>query len=269
MELSVYNLSFLQDVLEYRRLRNCGRAQWLVLLEIPATRGNPGLTVPVVPGTRAWMLQRPRIEPNKQQTNKRQKSMKWFLMVFCYTHRPEYSYNSHQRVFIQQLVGVDTKTQSQTLGGGRGILYRGGRKDCRSLRGSRTPQEHAQQNQLPRTHIASQKLSRQSGSLYGSDPGPLHVCDAWVTCSCGISSNGIRDCFWLLCLFWGPFPSTGLSHPALMWGCVPGLIVTFYAVFGRPVLFLRETGKVGLGVKGVGGISWKEGSVGKLQWTCS
>jgi hypothetical protein len=50
--------------------------EWLVHLETQATRGSPALTLPGGPGTRSWITQRPRIEPNtsgNKQANKQNK----------------------------------------------------------------------------------------------------------------------------------------------------------------------------------------------------
>lgn len=57
--------------------------QWLVLLDVQATRRRPCPTLPGWPGTKDWIAQTPRIEANT--TGK--KSIKWFPMIFCYTHR--------------------------------------------------------------------------------------------------------------------------------------------------------------------------------------
>ena len=57
--------------------------QWLVLLEVHTMSRGPCLTLDGWPGTRRWSAQRPRIDPNTPC----KMSMKWFLMVFCYTHR--------------------------------------------------------------------------------------------------------------------------------------------------------------------------------------
>ena len=46
----------------------------------------------------------------------------------------------HQRGIIQQLIGTDTETYSQTRGRAWGILRKRRGKDC----GSRTPQENIQ-----------------------------------------------------------------------------------------------------------------------------
>ena len=60
-------------------------------------------------------------------------------------------------------------------------------------------------NQLPWAHRSSQ---RQSGSLYGSDLGPLHIwygCVAWT--SCETPSSGSGRYLWVFHLFYRPFSS--------------------------------------------------------------
>lgn len=78
--------------------------------------------------------------------------------------------------------------------------------------GSRAPQE-IPQSQLNLAHWGSQKLNQQSGSLHGSELGPLHICYgnlAWS--SCGTSKGGSRAVFACFC---GPFPQTVLPCPIL------------------------------------------------------
>lgn len=67
--------------------------------------------------------------------------------------------------------------------------------------------ENFPQSQLKRTHRGSMRLNQHSGSLYGSDLGPLHICYNGIPCfSCGIprsGSGGISD----FCLLLVPLSS--------------------------------------------------------------
>jgi hypothetical protein len=54
--------------------------QWLVHLDIHAMRRGSLLTIPGRPGTTGWRVQRPSMAAKKKY------SMKYFLMIFCYTH---------------------------------------------------------------------------------------------------------------------------------------------------------------------------------------
>jgi hypothetical protein len=47
----------------------------------------------------------------------------------------------HQRGFTQQLMEVDAKTHSQTLGRAWEILWTRGRKDCRNQKGQGNPKK--------------------------------------------------------------------------------------------------------------------------------
>jgi hypothetical protein len=65
-----------------------------------------------------------------------------------------------------------------------------GEKGLKEPEGSRIPREHCPQNHLTRIPVGS----RRSGSLYGSDLGPLHrYCSCVAQCSCGTPNNGIGD----------------------------------------------------------------------------
>lgn len=58
--------------------------QWLVQLETHAMKGSTSPILPKGPRTRAWIAQRPVIEP---YTNcKKRKVIKWFLIIICCTH---------------------------------------------------------------------------------------------------------------------------------------------------------------------------------------
>lgn len=108
-------------------------------------------------------------------------------MLFCYTTRlvPRPVVN---RGFIQQLVEMDIEVHSHTLGRAQEILE-GVEEGLYESKGSRTPQEN-HQNQLPRAHRDSQKLSQHPGSLFETDLGSVHML---LLCS--------------LILFLGPFSS--------------------------------------------------------------
>lgn len=98
------------------------------------------------------MTQRSRTEPNttnnNNQTNKhtKTKSLKFFLMIFCYTHRL-IGRPTITRSFFQKLMEADTENHNQTLCRARRTKRKKGKKDCR-IKEIRTPVEHCPQNQL-------------------------------------------------------------------------------------------------------------------------
>lgn len=81
-------------------------------------------------------------------------------------------------------------------------------------------------------------------------------------------SGAVSDSF--ACLG-DPFPPTGLPHSALMWGLMPGLIVSCYAMFNwyywRPVLWWEiGTGDNSGGEGRWGRLGGVEGSCGQVVW---
>lgn len=71
--------------------------------------------------------------------------------------------------------------------------------------------------QLRRACRGSQKLERQTLTLYVSEVGPLHRhygCVVW--CSCRSPNSGGEGSLCLFCLGSDPFPSTALPCPAMM-----------------------------------------------------
>ena len=101
--------------------------------------GSPCLTLPVWPGIRGWIAQRPKI-------------VSAILIVQCLAQS--------QRDFIQQPMGTDAETHSQTPGGARGPPLKRVRKDCKT-------QEDRPQNQLSRLHMVSKRLKWQPGTMCG------------------------------------------------------------------------------------------------------
>ena len=79
-----------------------------------------------------------------------------------------------------------------------------GEEESKEPERSRTMQENPQ-NQLTWAHRGSQRLNRESRSLYRSDLGPLYICYTFVAWSSCATPNGrIRDdafaCFGNPCL---------------------------------------------------------------------
>ena len=122
------------------------------LLELWASIWSPGLkgrcrgapeTLLGGPGARGWIAQRPRIEPNttgkkNQSINQSiNQSMKWCLMIFCYTHQmvpnPVVTREASLSNWWKQMQRPTVKH----LDGAREILWKRGRKECRSQRGQR------------------------------------------------------------------------------------------------------------------------------------
>ena len=109
---------------------------------------NVSLILPRAPGTKDWIVQRPRIEAaniNEMIPND--------IVLTSWTGA---QHNHHQRAFIQKLIDTNLETHSQT----QGILWKKGRKDCRSLRG----QEHYKKiswNQQTWAHRGTQCLNQQ------------------------------------------------------------------------------------------------------------
>lgn len=134
-------------------------------------------------------------------------------MIFCYSHRPVPQPNHHQRGFIQQLMGTDAETYSQTLGGAQGIMS----KREEGQEGLRTPEGHGSQKQLSRVHRGSQKLKWQPWSLHSSVLGSLQKC--WGCSACGFCGSA-SDFF---CLF--------LPSQTLIQEFVPSLAITCYGMF--------------------------------------
>ena len=64
--------------------------------------------------------------------------------------------------------------------------------------------------------MGSQRLKKQSQSLHGTATGPLHT-------SCGCSAWGVCESLLFACSR-DPFPTTGLTYPALSWGFVPSIM---------------------------------------------
>jgi hypothetical protein len=82
-----------------------------------------------------------------------------------------------------------------------------------------------QNTESTRAHSVSQQLSQQSGTLHGSDLGPLHICYGCVaSCSYGTNSESRAFSDSFACL-WKPFSLTGVPCPALR-GDVISLIAT-------------------------------------------
>lgn len=80
-------------------------------------------------------------------------------------------------------------------------------------------------------------------------------------------------CHWFFCLLLDPFPPIGLPHPAVIWGFVFSLIVTYYAMFGwhtREVYSLLKGnwGEERTCGRGEVGEKWKEWREGKLLSGC-
>lgn len=73
-------------------------------------------------------------------------------MILCCTHRTKPSPIIIQRHFVQQLMGADGVTQ-----------------------------DHGPQRQLRKVHRGLQRLNQQSGNLYVSDLGFLHICYGGVS----------------------------------------------------------------------------------------
>lgn len=72
---------------------------------------------------------------------------------------------------LQQPMGADAGTHSQTLGGARGTLKKRGRKDCRSQRS-----QGYHENTVHRINKQdSQKLKQQLQILYASERDPLYI----------------------------------------------------------------------------------------------
>jgi hypothetical protein len=71
------------------------------------------------------------------------------------------------------------------------------------------------------TSWAPQRWKRQTWTPYGSEVGPLHIpydCVVWGPCATPSSgSGGVSDSS---ACDWDPFPPTGSSHLALIWGFV-------------------------------------------------
>ena len=89
------------------------------------------------------------------------------------------------------------------------------------------------QNQLNRAHRISQKLKRQPWSLHRYKLGPLLIdysCIAYCSCGTPNSRSGRWKCLTLLSVF-GTLPSTGLPHPAVIWGFVPHHVVIRCTMF--------------------------------------
>lgn len=127
---------------------------------------------------------RPRIEPNMTANKYIKKSMNWFLVIFCYTHRSTPP-KSHQRGIIQQLMWADEGTHSQKLSRARAPTKRRRRKNCRSQIGWEHPENTAYKNQLNRAHRGSQRLKGQTWTLHIP-----YGCAA--SCYCGTPNSGNR-----------------------------------------------------------------------------
>lgn len=69
-------------------------------------------------------------------------------------------------------------------------------------------------------HRDGKKQSKNSGKSFAYTLWSL----ACFGGSLNISSGNVSN---ILATFWDPFPPTGLSCPAIMWGFVPGLILSF------------------------------------------
>ena len=121
--------------------------------------------------------------------------------------------------------------------------WKRGRKYCRSQRRWMTPGEHGPLDQLSRAHMGSQ-LKKQAQGMYGSAPGPLHVC---YSCLLGV----LRDILdwekvWPFCLLLGLFFSYWVALPSLIMMafalsyCII-LFLYFVVVSWRPGTFWRET----------------------------
>jgi hypothetical protein len=126
-------------------------------------------------------------------------------MIICYTHRLVPSPISLKSV-IQQLIGPDAETYSQTLGKDRGTPQKSTRKDYKN-QGLRTPWEHGPLSHLCRAHKGSKRLKwhHRPSMIWPRSSALLYGCVAW--CSCGIHNNGSRGCLWLFYLCLGPFSS--------------------------------------------------------------
>lgn len=108
---------------------------------------------------------------------------------------------------------------------------------------SKISQEHSQQNQLIRIQVGSQR----SGSFYGSDLYPLHICyGPVVLCICATANSGSSVCLWIFCL-----PAFGILFHLLdylvqpwfenMWVVLLYLVMPYLVDFlGRPALFWGE-----------------------------
>ena len=72
------------------------------------------------------------LEPFKMR---KKMSMKWFLMISCYTHKISAHPSLHQWGFLQQLMGADVETHNQTIGRVWETLKKSGSKGCRTHRG--------------------------------------------------------------------------------------------------------------------------------------
>lgn len=148
------------------------------------------MPLPEVPGSRCWMSQRLSIESN---TTRKNKSMKQFLMIFCSTVDPK----SHQRGFIQQLLGTDAEIHNQSFGRILGILLQLEEEGLSEPEVSWTPQDQDSQNQVSSAQRGSQRPKCQSGSLHGSGLCSLRICYDWVSwCSFVTSYSESQGCFW-------------------------------------------------------------------------
>jgi hypothetical protein len=181
-----------------------------------------------------------------------QKSIKWFLVIFCSTCRQEPSIiiirEASYRNWWYQI-----QIHSQILGVSWWIMRK--REWNRRQRGERTPPENPQ-NQLVWANWYSQRLNQQPGRLCRSGLDLLHICYRCVTCSpCGTPNSGgwaFLDSF--VC-FREPLPPIVLPYPDLIRGRVPSITATWYGVFGwypwEACPFLKGNRGVDWGDKGV------------------
>lgn len=145
-------------------------------------RGSQWPKLPGWPDTRDQMSQRPRLEPNMA----RKKSIKWFLMVLCCTHRSVFCLFVLKKASLGSTWELVQRSQSNmqrdsTLGISIRSPWRWptlpqrGMKHRKSQRVWKTSRELSSLNQLSRAHRVSQSLNWQAQSLHESAPGPLHM----------------------------------------------------------------------------------------------